>query len=140
MIITTAKPQDALALFALEMDTFEPWNAPLSKRSFRYHIAKNLLLVAKNDEKILGYALVLTSSKCPRLYSLAVSKEAARQGIGTALLKEVFTRISRPCLRLEVRQDNTHAIRLYEKLGFSIVGQKKAYYDDGCDAFIMKWK
>ena len=32
---------------------------------------------------------------------------------------------------------NTDAVRLYEKLGFSIIQRLKSYYRDGEDAYVM---
>src|SRR5690606_3851080 len=37
-------------------------------------------------------------------------------------------------LRLEVREDNEVAIRLYEGLGFHRTGRRDAYYEDGASA------
>ena len=36
--------------------------------------------------------------------------------------------------RLEVREDNSRAIDLYEKNGYQPIGRKPAYYADGADA------
>ena len=38
---------------------------------------------------------------------------------------------------LEVRAGNTPAIKLYDKLGFQVTGQRVAYYRDGENALIM---
>ena len=38
---------------------------------------------------------------------------------------------------LEVRCSNTDAVKLYEKLGFSINQRLKTYYRDGEDAYLM---
>ena len=136
MTVQKASIKDVNTLFELEHSVFDSFNSPLSKRSFRYHIEKNLLLTAKIDENIVGYILVLTSPKCPRIYSVAVSPSYARQGIGKALLEEVIKQSK--CLRLEVRQDNQKAINLYKLYGFEIVAEKQNYYDDGCNAWEMK--
>ena len=138
MIFTRAIKEDINALYTLEMATFEPWNSPLSKRSFAYHICKNLLVVAKENNELLGYILVLTSSRVPRIYSLAVDVKATNKGIATQLLQQTFLSLPTRDIRLEVRVDNEKAIGLYEKLGFKKIGTKSAYYDDGCDALVMK--
>jgi ribosomal-protein-alanine N-acetyltransferase len=38
---------------------------------------------------------------------------------------------------LEVRCSNNDAVKLYEKLGFSIIQRLKTYYRDGEDAYVM---
>jgi ribosomal-protein-alanine N-acetyltransferase len=39
-----------------------------------------------------------------------------------------------------VRADNTSAIRLYERHGFSRVGVRRGYYQpSGADALVMRW-
>ena len=136
MTIQKATKQDANALFQLEQKVFDSFNSPLSKRSFYYHIGKNLLLIAKKEKNVAGYILILTSFKCPRIYSIAVDPNFERQGIGKKLLEKALKRNN--CLRLEVRKDNEKAIRLYEKIGFEIIGEKLNYYDDGCDAWEMR--
>ena len=40
-------------------------------------------------------------------------------------------------LTMEVRCSNNDAVKLYEKLGFSIIQRLKAYYRDGEDAYVM---
>jgi len=39
---------------------------------------------------------------------------------------------------LEVRCDNTPAIALYRKFGFSVTKQLDTFYRDGCDAYLME--
>jgi ribosomal-protein-alanine N-acetyltransferase len=38
-------------------------------------------------------------------------------------------------MRLEVRQDNSAAIRLYERLGYRRFAARQGYYEDGEDAW-----
>ena len=63
-----------------------------------------------------------------------------RHGVGTALLRTAMlqartARLSR--LTLEVRPDNTAAIALYHKLGFTDEGLRSDYYGPGDDALSM---
>jgi len=72
--------------------------------------------------------------------SIAVMNEHRSKGFGSALVNESITGVKiRQCseLYLEVRCSNNDAVRLYEKLGFSIAQKLKAYYRDGEDAYVM---
>ena len=72
--------------------------------------------------------------------SIAVIDEHRRKGFGSVLVDEALKGVKiRQCseLYLEVRCSNIDAVRLYEKLGFSIIQRLKAYYRDGEDAFVM---
>jgi ribosomal-protein-alanine N-acetyltransferase len=76
--------------------------------------------------------------------TIAVKRENRRQGIAEKLLgftarKAIEENLS--YIILEVRESNDSAIKLYEKLGFKIVGRRKGYYQDtGEDANLMMHK
>lgn len=53
-----------------------------------------------------------------------------------ALLDAAITRGARTST-LEVRAGNTPARRLYEKLGYAVVGRRRRYYRDGEDGVLM---
>lgn len=70
---------------------------------------------------------------------MTVSKAYRGKGIGTKLLETAERHaISHGAedVRLEVRC-NSDALRLYQKLGYTVVGKKINYYGDGGDAFSM---
>lgn len=96
-------------------------------------------LVSTQNEAILGYAVVDRWEDHDHLISVAVVPESRRKGLGEALLRELEKRLSkdRP-LRLEVRQGNMAAIRLYTKMGFAKTGVTEGYYADGEDALSME--
>jgi len=131
--------RDLDALVALENAVFT--TDILSRRSFRHFLAspKSSLIVAEEDGKLAGYALVLypARSKLARLYSIAVAPHIASRGIGPLLLAEAeaaAARRRRRAMRLEVHEHNTRAIGRYEKSGYRLFGRHRRYYDDGGDA------
>lgn len=72
--------------------------------------------------------------------ALASSPEHRRQGVATALLRTAMlygkqSRLAR--VSLEVHQNNTGAIQLYERLGFSVAKSLADYYGPGEDAVSM---
>ncbi|MGG2362745.1 GNAT family N-acetyltransferase, partial [Salmonella enterica] len=63
------------------------------------------------------------------------------RGLGRdLLLQAVGAAVARDCalLRLECRQDNTAALRLYRGQGFAVTGQRRGFYQDGADAVVME--
>ena len=72
--------------------------------------------------------------------SIAVIDEHRRKGFGSVLVDEAVKGVNTVQgseLYLEVRWSNNDAVRLYEKLDFSIIQRLKAYYRDGEDAYVM---
>ena len=109
----------------------------LTRRSLRYFILnpKAAMIVACRGDHLAGYALLTFRSRTAlaRLYSIAVSPETGRSGVGRALMQTAEkAAIERDCilLRLEVRADNHGAIALYEKLGYRQFGVYERYYED----------
>ncbi len=137
--IEPATMDDLDAVQALEELVFE--GDRLSRRSLRDFIRspRVVLLVARLDREIAGYALVAfrKGSVLARLYSIATNPMSGRRGVGRALLiacENVARARDAERLRLEVREDNEAAIRLYEKHGYRRFGEYEDYYEDGAGA------
>ncbi|MCB1495978.1 MAG: GNAT family N-acetyltransferase [Bauldia sp.] len=113
----------------------------ISRRSFRWLIrsASAICRVARAGDAIAGYAVVLTrdGGSVARLYSIAADKPWQGIGLATTLIADA-ERAARDRgmtrLRLEVREDNSGAIRLYERLGFGRSGLRAEYYADKANA------
>jgi [ribosomal protein S18]-alanine N-acetyltransferase len=138
--IRRAIPDDLPALLALERSAFT--SDRLSPRQYRQHLDSPtaLVLAAADRSGLLGKAVVFfrNSSDIARLYSIAVAPSARGRGIGDALLtraERAARRRGATRLRLEVRQDNASAMRLYERRGYVRFGARPAYYEDGADAW-----
>ena len=108
-------------------------------------------IVAEISGKIIGYIMCkmehgfsnfrkLGFVKKGHVVSIAVLDEHRRKGLGSVLINEAIRGVKTiQCseLYLEVRCSNNDAVRLYEKLGFSIIQRIKTYYRDGEDAYVM---
>ena len=108
-------------------------------------------IVAEISGKIVGYIMCkmehgfsnfkkLGFVKKGHVVSVAVIDEHRGKGFGSVLVNEAIKGVKiRQCseLYLEVRCSNNDAVRLYEKLGFSIIQRLKAYYRDGEDEYVM---
>lgn len=138
-VIRPARATDIDALAAVENAVFE--GDRLSRRSFRRLIgrASAVLLIAAENDGLAGYCLVLfrAANRTARLYSIATAPSSTGSGIGRLLLdaaEEAATQRGCTALRLEVRQDNARAVRLYEQNGYRHIGVKPNYYEDGATA------
>ena len=108
-------------------------------------------LVAENGGRFVGYIMCksefgfsnfkkLGFVKKGHVVSVAVLDEFRGNGIGSAVVEEAFKGVNeKQCdeMYLEVRCSNTDAVRLYEKLGMSVLQRLKSYYRDGEDAYMM---
>lgn len=138
--IRRATPVDLPALLALERSAFTTDH--LSPRQYRQHLDSPtaLVLAAVDRSGLLGKAVVFfrSNSGIARLYSIAVAHGARGRGIGEALLMQAERAARRrgaKRMRLEVRQDNAAAMRLYERRGYVRFGARSGYYEDGADAW-----
>ncbi|HSE12053.1 MAG TPA: GNAT family N-acetyltransferase [Rudaea sp.] len=138
--IRRAVPADLPALLALERSAFTTDH--LSPRQYRQHLDSPtaLVLAAVDHGGLLGKAVVFfrSDSDVARLYSIAVAEEARGRGIGEALLARAERAAHQrgvTRMRLEVRQDNASAMRLYERRGYLRFAARPGYYEDGADAW-----
>jgi ribosomal-protein-alanine acetyltransferase len=137
--IRDAEDDDLAGLNGLEARSFA--SDRLSPESLRRLLRRRSarLRVAAKSGNLLGYHLVLfrAGASVARLYSIAVDGAVRGGGLGRRLLADaeaVAARNGQKALRLEVREDNMSAIRLYEKEGYRPIGCRRAYYADGADA------
>ena len=76
------------------------------------------------------------------MMNIAVSPDYRRQGIGEKLVTELVEGLKvrgNHSLMLEVRASNIPAQKLYEKLGFRLVGRRPRYYHNPKeDALILR--
>lgn len=134
---------DLDALHHLENQVFN--SDKVSRRQMKRFIQSehSLLLVASEGEVLAGYALLLfnQATQLSRLYSIAVSPDFRGRGIAERLLilceKSAVER-GYITIRLEVREDNLAAIKIYEKHGFKQLKTLIHYYDDLADGFRMQ--
>jgi ribosomal protein S18 acetylase RimI-like enzyme len=137
--IRTARATDVDALAAIENAAFA--SDRISRRSFRQLIERETAetLVAESEGHVAGYAMVLfrKGSGVARLYSIATGPVFTGRGIGRILLEaaeDTAFEHGRMMLRLEVREDNSRAVRIYEQNGYRRIGREPDYYADGMTA------
>ncbi|GAB2540574.1 GNAT family N-acetyltransferase [Rhodanobacter koreensis] len=139
--VRRAELSDLDDLVTLEESSFD--TDRLSRAQYRRHLDSDsaLVLVASaNHRNFLGTAVVFfrKGSRVARLYSIASKPEARGKGVGAALLEAIEAAArQRRCnaVRLEVRDDNAGAVRLYERHGYRHIGHYQHYYQDGTHAW-----
>ncbi|WP_375462129.1 GNAT family N-acetyltransferase [uncultured Enterovirga sp.] len=136
--IRGAEIRDLDLLLQLEEDAFP--GDRLGLRDMRHAIRSPtiLTLVAERKGTLAGYVFVQVrrGSTLGRLTSVAVTRDAAGQGVGRALVAAAEgAAVAAGCdrMRLEVRADNDRAARLYEAGGYRMIGEVPDYYED-CEA------
>jgi [ribosomal protein S18]-alanine N-acetyltransferase len=75
--------------------------------------------------------------------TIAVEPALRRAGLGTRLLRHVFAEGASAGVRratLEVRRSNLAALRLYERLGFTVEGVRPRYYTNPEDDALILWR
>ena len=140
MIIRTMQKGDVAAVAALEAQIFPmPWSAA----GFADTLPREdvIFLVAYEQDELLGYVGIYCTLDEGEITNVAVAPAARRRGVARALLTELKQQLAcRNVARivLEVRVSNEPAIRLYEQLGFSVLGVRKNFYEKPTeDAYIM---
>jgi ribosomal protein S18 acetylase RimI-like enzyme len=99
------------------------WNHPETDIQRKLAVQRDLFLVAELDGELAGTAMSGYDGHRGWVYYVAVSPRHRRQGIGSALMKAVETRLAAigcPKINLQVRADNHQVVAFYRKLGYEI--------------------
>ena len=95
----------------------------------RYRLSPHSVLRALRDMLAVHRAPSPRMPPCPaRILSIAVHPDFQRRGIGRSLLAAALHSLRQrgaDCVRLEVRPDNTPALRIYRRAGFQVVGKTR---------------
>lgn len=136
---------DIPALAVLEHELFGPdawaeatWWAELAGRPRREYV----VLERQGEGGIVGYAGLDHGGEVADVMTIATAPRAQGEGVGRLLLDLLLDRAERrgaSAVLLEVRADNTRAVRLYERAGFAQISVRRRYYQPGdVDALIMR--
>lgn len=143
MIICNMTEEDLAQVAAIETQSFSmPW----SEDGFRQGLSQegSIFLLAKEENKVLGYIGMYRSFEEGEITNVAVAPESRGAGVASALVAELLTRCRHQGVTrvvLEVRVSNASAIYVYEKAGFLRIGTRKGFYDfPKEDADIMVWE
>ena len=119
-----------------------PNRKPFSEDYFRklYQKFPEEFIVAKDEGKILGYAVGGVQKDCGKIISISVHPAWRKKGVGKKLANfyiEHFKKKNLKKISLRVRKNNLAAISFYKNLGFQISKTIKNYYQNGDDADLI---
>ena len=141
MIIERMNQTHVRQIAELEKICFsDPW----SEKSIASELDNPLAywLVAVDEDTVAGYIGSQTVLDETDMMNVAVHPDHRRKGIAETLVTELVKALKEQgshSLTLEVRESNTPARQLYEKLGFSRVGKRPRYYRNPReDALILR--
>ena len=115
-------------------------NSFISKEYIKEELSNNpfgKVLVLKEDE-IIGYLYYSDIYERAEINQFEINLIHRNCGKGNLLLNEFINRIKKD-ITLEVKEDNTPAIKVYEKNGFVKTAIRKGYYN-GVDGILMERK
>lgn len=117
-----------------------PWTVQDFEQA--WHRSEQNYWVAVIENKIIGFAGVMTAADEADITHIAVLPEYQRQHVASSLLQEIIKQLQLmgvQTIYLEVRQHNSTAQSLYHFAKFEQVGTRKNYYTNPIeDAIIMK--
>jgi ribosomal-protein-alanine N-acetyltransferase len=90
-----------------------------------------ITLVARLDDRCVGYGNCLRIDEYGYLANIAVDPALHSRGIGRMLVSEFCRRLRRDHKRqmlLDVRPSNRRAVEFYKRLGFQIIVQRQNFY------------
>ncbi len=114
-------------------DVADGWSKKALSDSLANDSIKSFVL---EDEKNVSAFISYLVSDDAELVFVVTDKEKQRKGYGEYLLKETLLQINLPCI-LEVRESNISAIKLYEKLGFKMLGKRRNFYQNPTETAII---
>jgi [ribosomal protein S18]-alanine N-acetyltransferase len=132
---------DLPRVLEIEQSSFStPWRRSTFEGLLRRSDAD--LIAATLQGQLAGYAITWTIMDQAELGNVAVTPDARRRGTGRMLVEAALRRVrargARECF-LEVRESNAGARRLYESLGFDVIGRRRRYYSTPVeDALVMR--
>ena len=132
-------------LYEIEAQCFT--QEAFTKRQIAYLLTdyNTIGLIAKANNDIAGFIIIQVETQEDAIFghiiTLNVAPTYRRKGLAQKLVCEIEAILkSRGInqIRLEVRQDNTSAIKLYQHLGYREIGKLEKYYGKAHGLYLQK--
>lgn len=100
-------------------------------------IDKGNIIGYYEDNKLIGFIIFEDIYEVMDILYIVVDPIYRRNGIGSKLMEYLLENKDYERIMLEVRCDNSSAIKLYKKYNFKIINIRKNYYMNN-DAYVME--
>jgi len=138
--IADARPADAAAIAALHGVSFRRgWGEDEIQRLLLERNVVTHRMTAGG--KLIGFIMSRQAAGEAEILSVAIATGWRGRGLSRQLLDLHLRRLVGLGIRavyLEVGEQNQPACRLYRRAGFSEVGRRKGYYEDGATALVLR--
>ncbi len=142
LTIIPMKKEDLNQVLEIENLSFlNPW----TRRMYLSEVSekdKSYFVVAKLEDRIIGYGGFWFIVDEAHLTNLAVHPDFRKQGIGTQIMQYLLNLSKQLGVKratLEVRVSNVIAQKFYTKFGFIPIALRKKYYPDGKEDAVIMW-
>jgi ribosomal-protein-alanine N-acetyltransferase len=129
--IEPAQPRDADAVANLHAKSFYRGWPRQDIEAYLLDSDTPTLVACDARRNIAGFAMLRILGDDVELMTIAVDRKFQGKGVGEALMKACFEDLMMTPVKrmiLEVAADNPSALRLYQKLGFEKISERKGYY------------
>jgi len=135
---------DLEAVLQIERASFvNPWTREMYLAELENRGVSFCFVARDSSRQVVGFCSFWRVLDELHINNLAVMPGVRGGGAGTALLHAVLREGARMGARratLEVRRSNDAARRLYERLGFSVAGVRRAYYTSPVEDALVLWR
>ncbi len=140
-IFAHATLEDIPELLSIEEASFsKPWSEKSLISELSSPLSSTTIVKSPCETIIYGYSCCKVIPPEAELLKVAVRPKRRRCGVGQALINEMFRflRLQQvSSIYLEVSEVNRSAIALYKKNGFTVIGNRPGYYDNGTSAALL---
>jgi ribosomal-protein-alanine acetyltransferase len=132
-------------LFEIEEECFD--EEAFTKRQIAYLLSdyNSVAFIAKVGGDVAGFIIAQVETEDDtqfgHIITINVSQSFRRNKIGTRLLQEIEALLKQKNIsecRLEVREDNSAALKLYQLCGYQKIGKLERYYGNRHGLYLKK--
>lgn len=142
--VEPATEADLDEVLVIEQASFtNPWSRQMFLWELQ-NVGVSYVFVLRTPEwRVAGFCTTWLVLDEIHVNNLAVRPESRGRGVGRVLLLEVFRHGRAQGARratLEVRRSNETALKLYQGLGFEVVGTRRNYYTHPVEDALILWQ